>query len=128
MAIHTNDCLIFASDDHIIDTLIQNLSKKYLLEDQGNVQEYLRIHISKDTTLKTITMTQMGLIEYIIKDLGVNNTSSSKTTPSDSILYPDTGGTPRQETWNYRSVIIGKLNFLAQNTRPGLSFAVHQCA
>lgn len=128
MVIHTDDCLIFASDDHIIDTLIQNLSKTYLLEDQGNVQDYLRIHISKDTTLKTITMTQMGLIEYIIKDLGVNNTSSSKTTPSDSILYPDTGGTPQQETWNYHSVIIGKLNFLAQNTRPGLSFAVHQCA
>ena len=29
--------------------------------------------------------------------------------------------------WNYRSV-IGKLNFLAQNTRPDISFAVHQCA
>jgi Na+-transporting NADH:ubiquinone oxidoreductase subunit NqrF len=29
--------------------------------------------------------------------------------------------------WNYHSV-IGKLAFLAQNTRPNISFAVHQCA
>jgi hypothetical protein len=72
-------------------------------------------------------MTQTGLIKSIIKDLGLHNTSNSKTTPSDSILYPDTNGLPRQETWNYCS-IIGKLNFLAQNRRPDLSFAVHQCA
>jgi hypothetical protein len=34
--------------------------------------------------------------------------------------------TPRIDSWNYRS-IIGKLNFLAQNTRPDISFTVHQC-
>jgi hypothetical protein len=72
-------------------------------------------------------MTQTGLIESIIKDLGLHNTSNYKTTPSDSILYPDTNGLPRQETWNYRS-IIRKLNVLAQNTRPDLSFVLHQCA
>jgi len=33
---------------------------------------------------------------------------------------------PWQETWHYHS-IIGKLNFIAANTRPDLSFAVHQC-
>ncbi len=127
MVVYTNDCLIFSPDDHIIDSLLQNLSQMYLLEDQGNIQDYLGIHICKDPMNKTITMTQTALIESIIKDLGLNNTSNTKTTPSDSILYPDTNGLPRQETWNYRS-IIGKLNFLAQNTQPDITFAVHQCA
>jgi hypothetical protein len=72
-------------------------------------------------------MTQTGLIESIISDAGLSTDSNTKTTPSDSILYPDTNGIPRQETWNYRP-IIGKLNFLAQNTRPDISFAVLQCA
>jgi hypothetical protein len=31
------------------------------------------------------------------------------------------------ENWNYRSV-IGKLNYLANNTRPDISMVVHQCA
>jgi hypothetical protein len=34
---------------------------------------------------------------------------------------------PHQHSWNYRSV-IGKLNYIAQNTQPDISFAVHQCA
>jgi hypothetical protein len=72
-------------------------------------------------------MTQTGLIEAIISDVGLSIDSNTKTTPADSILYSDVDGTPRQESWNYRS-ITGKLNFLAQNTRPDISFAVHQRA
>jgi hypothetical protein len=60
-------------------------------------------------------MTQTGLMESIISDVGLSSDSNMKTT------------TPRQETWNCQS-IIGNLNFLAQNTRPDISFAVHQCA
>jgi hypothetical protein len=70
---------------------------------------------------------QMGFIESIVKDRGLNTNSNSKTTPSDSILHPDTNGLPRQETWNYHSD-IGMLNFFAQSTWPNLNFAVHQCA
>jgi hypothetical protein len=48
-------------------------------------------------------------------------------TPATAILHADTEGLARQESWNYPSV-IGKLNYLAQNLRPDISFAVHQCA
>jgi hypothetical protein len=34
---------------------------------------------------------------------------------------------PFDVTWSYHSV-IGKLNFLAQNTHPDISMAVHVCA
>ena len=47
--------------------------------------------------------------------------------PSIVILYPDRDGISRQDTWSYHS-IISKLNSIAQNTRLGISFAVHQCA
>ena len=50
-----------------------------------------------------------------------------KSTPADGILHPDPNGAPREDARNFRSV-IGKLNFLAQNTRPEISMAVHQCA
>ena len=44
-------------------------------------------------------------------------------------MHPNKDGAELQETkrFKYRS-IIGKLNFLAMNTRPDISFAVHQCA
>lgn len=47
--------------------------------------------------------------------------SNFKYTPSDSILHADPSHTPREDIWNYRSV-IGKLNFLAQKTRPRYQF------
>ncbi len=76
--------------------------------------------MQKESSTKTIIMKQIGLIKSIISDVGLLMDSNSKTTPSDSILYPDTNGTPRQETWNYQS-IIGKLIFLAQNTHLDIS-------
>lgn len=127
MVVYTDDCLIFAPNDTIIDSLIAKLSEIYKLEDQGDILDYLGLRIEKDSTLKTITMTQTGLIESIIQDLHLDASSNTKSTPSDSILYSDTNGVPRQESWNYRSV-IGKLNYLAQNSRPDISYAVHQCA
>jgi hypothetical protein len=127
IVVYTDDCLIFAKDYNTIDDLVKNLSETFILEDQGTVHDYLGIHICLDPSTKSITMTQTGLIESIISDVGLSSDNNTKTTPSDSILYPDTNGIPRQENWNYRSV-IGKLNFLAQNTRPDISFAVHQCA
>jgi hypothetical protein len=127
MVVYTDDCLIFAKDDNVINSLLDKLSSTYLLEDQGDVNDYLGIHIFKDTTKRTITMTQPGLIESIIADLNLNPNANISHTPSDSILHPDPDNTPRQDSWNYRSV-IGKLNFLAQNTRPDISFSVHQCA
>jgi len=69
---------------------------------------------------------QTGLIDSIIRDTGLTD-GKTRETPVDQILHPDKDGPPRIEKWNYRS-IIGKLNFLAANTRPDISMAVHNCA
>jgi hypothetical protein len=127
MILYTDDTLIFAREDSTIDQLIKDLSSTFLMEDQGTVNDFLGIRISKDSSTRTITMTQPGLIESIIQDIGFSESSNLKYTPADSILHRDPSNTPRMDPWNYRS-IIGKLNFLAQNTRPDISFVVHQCA
>jgi hypothetical protein len=127
MVVYTDDCLIFAQNDSVIDTLIKVLSDTYLLEDQGTVNDYLGTWITKDPKTKTIHMVQPGLIESILNDLHLPVGSKAKDTPALGILYPDKGGHPRKDQWNYRSV-IGKLNFLVQHTRPDITFAVHQCA
>jgi hypothetical protein len=126
MIVYTDDCLIFAKEDKTSDKLLSNLSEKYLLEDQGSVNDYLGIRITKDPNTKSIHMLQTGLIESVITDLHLKDCSKTKDTPSTGILYPDCDGIPRQDSWNYRSV-IGKLNYIAQNTQPDISFAMHQC-
>jgi hypothetical protein len=65
-------------------------------------------------------------LQFLV-DVGIQQLSNGKDTPTDSILYADTYGPDRVDTWNYRS-FIGKLNYLANNTRPDSSMAMHQCA
>jgi hypothetical protein len=75
-------------------------------------------------------MTQTGLNASIIEDLGLDASSSKHKkhdTPAIETLQPHLDTPAFTEIWNYRSV-IGKLNFFAQNTRPDIAFAVHQCA
>jgi hypothetical protein len=110
IVLYTDDTLIFAPDDQTINNVIKTLSDTFILEDQGDVNDFLGIRITKDPTSRTISMTQTDLIESIIKDVGLSTTSNTKSTPVDSILYADKTKTPREDTWNYRSV-IGKLNF-----------------
>lgn len=125
MVLYMDDTLIFTLDDATIDTVIKMLSDTFQLEDQGSVNDFLGI-CAHDATSKCIHMTQPGLIESIIQYVGLSDLSNTKSTPSDNILHKDTSNSARDDTWNYRSV-IGKLNYLVQNTCPDISFTVHQC-
>jgi len=97
------------------------------MKDEGEVKDFLGIRVSCNPQQGTITLTQPGLIDSILQDLGLLNAESKKVqpkyTPASSILHPDNDGLPREETWHYHSV-IGKLNFIATNTHPDISFAV----
>ena len=51
-----------------------------------------------------------------------------KYTPADKVpLGPSEDDPPHDESWSYASM-IGCLNYLANNSRPDIQFAVHQCA
>ena len=82
MNVYTDDCLLFAQNDAVIDSLITALSKDFLLEDQGTIHDYLGIRIKKDPVNKTITISQPGLIKSTLSDLGLAHDSKSKSTLS----------------------------------------------
>jgi hypothetical protein len=127
LVVYVDDCLIFAQQDETITNLINALSADFLLQDEGDVNAFLGVQIHRDMSSETITLTQPSLIQQILQDVGIRGQSNGKETPADSILYADLDGPERIDSWNYRSV-IGKLNYLANNTRPDISMAVHQCA
>jgi hypothetical protein len=73
-------------------------------------------------------MSQTGLMHAVTESAHIPKGRLKNTsTPATEILHADIDGLARQESWNYPSV-IGKLNYLAQNSRPYILFAVHQCA
>jgi hypothetical protein len=125
VALYVDDCLLFSPDQAVINQVISTLQLDYQIGAQGTVQDFLGINISTDVDGAT-HFTQPGLITSILQDLNLQD-CHKKYTPAISVLHPDHGGHARCETWNYRS-ILGKLNYLAQMTRPDISMAVHNCA
>jgi hypothetical protein len=127
LVVYVDDCLIFAQQDDTMNALIKALLADFLLQDEGDVNAFLGVQIHKDASTKSITLTQPSLIQQILQDVGIRGQSNGKDASADAILYADLDGLERVDSWNYHSV-IGKLNYLANNTWPDISMAVHQCA
>jgi hypothetical protein len=134
--VYTDDCIIIdtKSKDNI-DMLIDELQSNFNVEDEGDLEDYLGVRVTKmkDGSIK---LDQPHLIDSILRDLNLTDESgaprtgvTSRKTPalSTRIIGPDKGGAAFNYPWEFRSV-IGKLNFLEKSTRPDIAYAVHQCA
>jgi hypothetical protein len=100
---------------------------KLALNDPDPIDDFLGIHLSHQDNGE-LHMSQTGLIDAVTESAHIpKGPLKNAPTPATAILQADTEGLARQESWNYPSV-IGKLNYLAQNSRPDISFTVHQCA
>jgi len=135
ITLYMDDCCVFAINDAVINKLIASLGEEFVLQDEGSIENYLGIHVTQqlnsDGTVKTITLTQLRLITSILSNLGITERTQQPKTrdvPIMVVLHPHPDADPYPlSTPNYRS-IIGKLNFLAQSTRPDISYAVNSCA
>jgi hypothetical protein len=128
IVLYTDDCLLYARDTKDIDSFVKTLRDNYklTLNDLDPIDDFLGIHFSHQDNGE-LHMSQTGLIDAVTESAHIPKSRLTNTpTPATAILHPATEGLARQESWNYSSV-IGQLNYLAQNSRPDISLAVHQC-
>jgi hypothetical protein len=145
IVVYTDDCCVFSRADTAVDQLIRSLADDgFLLKDEGNINDFLGVRINytteEDDSVR-ITMTQPGLIDSLLTDVGLIYVDTSTPPTTDPKTPSKTHSTPASEVlrhapsdppdyqpeFHYRSA-IGKLNFIANNTRPDISYQVHQCA
>jgi hypothetical protein len=129
IVLYTDDCLIYARDTKDIDSFVKTLRDDYklTLNDPDPIDDFLGIHFSHQANGE-LHMSQTRIIDAVTESAHTpKGRLKSTPTPATAILHADTEGLTRQESWNYPSV-IGQLNYLAQISRPDISFAVHQCA
>jgi hypothetical protein len=97
------------------------------LDDMGHPSDYIGVNLSKEDG--AFHFTQRALIDSILEDVGLATSKKTKPVPAKSSLilqaYPDSP--PFTGPFNIRSV-VGKLNYLAQTTRPDIMLAVHSIA
>ena len=125
---YVDDCLWFGKDGAAIDKLIKRMKderKMDLTVESNDVSAFLGIQFTRRGS--TIELQQLGLIDRIIQDTGMEDANAVSTPAEPKALGKDPEGKPYEEAWNYRS-IIGKLLYLSGNSRPDIAFAVHQAA
>lgn len=102
------------------------MPKRLKLSVEDDVAGFLGILLLKKDD-GTIELLQEGLIDRILTVMGLTD-ASVKHTPADSTpLGKDVDGASCCENWSYSSV-VGMMMYLANNSRPDIAFAVHQCA
>ena len=102
ICLYTDDCLVFGTTQKTIDTVFEHLKARFQVEIIGDIKDFLGVDVHIDTkthpTKKTITLTQPGLTETIITDLGLKPTSKPTPTPATTVLHPDKNGERRLDT------------------------------
>ncbi|CAJ1938910.1 unnamed protein product [Cylindrotheca closterium] len=124
--VYVDDAILMGPNGREINDVIKRLGQKYKLTDEGDLNEYLGIKMTK--TSEGRELTQPALIQRILETVNIDLDRGARRevrTPANKVLHKDEGGLTRQLHWDYRSV-IGMLNWLARSTRPELIFAVSQ--
>jgi len=130
--VYVDDCLFFSPKKRYIDQMIQGIKDCGMdLEVMDSLGGFLGISIQRSIGAdgkQEILMLQTRLIDRIISALGLDGemSNSARTPAPESPLPKDAQGDPHDMGFNYASV-VGMAMYLRKNSRPDITFAVHQC-
>jgi formate dehydrogenase assembly factor FdhD len=96
------------------------------LQNEGAVSDFLGIWIQQIDKLK-FKLTQLELIEKILTTMNLEECNGCQTPATSEPLHADIDGPTSKESWKYDSV-VGMMMYLANNTYPEKTYAVHQAA
>ncbi len=126
--VYVNDGIFIGDNDSQLTTAINEIQALGLnIEDQGHPADYVGISIKR---LKngSYEFTQCTRIDSIIDDVGLTNSKTKPVPAKVSLrLHAFKDEPPFDLDFNYPSA-VGKLNYLAQTTRPDIMYATHQIA
>jgi hypothetical protein len=128
MVLYVDDAGLAAPNMEGIHHFVKQLKDMgFDMDIEDNFNEYLGISID-DNPDGTKTMTQKGLIQKTLKAAKMEECNPNWIPAHQAALGSDPQGEPHDQTkWHYAS-IVGMLLYLANNTRPDISFAVSQVA
>jgi hypothetical protein len=131
--VYMDDTIFAGPDAKILEKEIRSLVvaldecvHSFQLRDEGEVGGYLAIRIEKQKG-NAFILTQTGLIEKVIKAGGMEDCNKCANQAETTPMGADIDGEAFNDTWEYASV-VGMLMYLASNTRPVISYAIHQAA
>jgi hypothetical protein len=126
--VYVDDGIFIGNDDSELQDATKEIQGSELnIEDQGHPTDYVGVN-TKKLQDGSYEFTQCALINAIIDDVGLKDVKVKPVPAKVSLkLHAFKDEPPFNLDFNYRSA-VGKLNCLAQTTRPDIMYATHQIA
>mgnify|MGYP001214489554 CR=1 FL=1 len=127
LAIFVDDIIIASTSDSLRADTIKELQTDFQLTDQGVLSWILGVRVTQAPSL--VTLDQELYIGDMISALGPKfNDKKGRATPcNDQVLHLDTHDKTSECNPEYRK-LLGKIGWLANTTRPDISFIISQMA
>lgn len=119
--LYVDDMMLLCKLLKIIQQVKKAMGDKWRLEDKGAARAFCGIHFNYDQTTGRLFMHQRPYVDLLLADL-LPNGGQAKT-PMAAVPDPSSPLISPKELRVYQK-IVGKLNWLANHTRPDLSFSV----
>lgn len=125
LLLYVDDIAIASSDDKFVNNLKEKLAKNFTVKDLGKMEKFLSVRVVQDE--EYVSIDQEQLISETLKKYGMVD-SNSISTPGEVVNNTaDDDGVPLEPIYPLRA-LIGSLNYIANVTRPDISFVVNRLA
>ena len=121
LCLYVDDILIFGTNLNVIKAVKDFLSNNFEMKDLGEADVILNIKLKKEEN-GGVTLVQSHYVEKVLSRFGFSDCQSAPTPYDPSVLLRKNQRIARDQL-RY-SQIIGSLMYLANATRPDISFAV----
>jgi Reverse transcriptase (RNA-dependent DNA polymerase) len=126
LTVWVDDSLLFASSDETMDHMKETLCSEWEVTDLGEPSKIVGIEVTR--TDKTITISQEKYIENVLRKEGMLD-ANPVGMPMDPNLKlepnPDDNEPNRSNSF---AKLLGSLQYIANSTRPDISYAVNRLA
>ena len=124
--LYVDDILIAAPDLDRVSAFKTSFGRRFKMKDLRDVSRIVGIDVSRDRQMRTLSLSQAHYVDNIMADSGMTESRNRPTRVpmigSDALIttWP---GEEMPDPYPY-SRKVGQCNFLSQQTRPDISFAV----
>ena len=126
ITVWVDDLLLFASSDKLMEQTKSDLRTQWEVTDLGEPTKIIGVEITQ--TDDSITISQKVYIESILECEGLSKINSVTTPLDPNIkLIPNPDGNEGNRS-NSFARLLGELQYLANNMRPDITFAVNRLA
>ncbi|CAM9855209.1 unnamed protein product, partial [Chrysoparadoxa australica] len=125
--VYVDDCLVVGHPKQAVEDSIKEISAKFSIKRMKSVEEYLGFQIQWNRATGHLKLHQLKFIQNLLEDFHMTGSDPIETPAANRTVDKPDNKVADMDISRYRTG-VGKLMWLAKNTRPDIANAVRELA